>query len=541
MHQILVEYLLNAAWQVPLVAAGAVIVFRFGDLAPRVRNLASLAFLVMAVVSPALPLDLPSPGHESAARAASPAAGSAVAAPALTAANLARVNPWRLLRIGLDRRSAALIKIAFATATAIGLARLALSGLAAQRLARRSVDMALPEPLAGALEQFMRAHGRGTPRVRRCAGVASPVVLGVLNPVILVPECFAELARDDQRAALLHECAHVVRRDYAVNLLGELLALPLNWHPALYPIKVGVRRSREMACDAMAAAAMASQEVYAQRLLSLAKSLGAAQARGPSLALVGLFGKSSLEERLMHLLDRKAPERSGMKSVRFGAAAMVTTLALTPVMLFRVAPVYAQTPAAASTPAVPAAPVAPAVSAAPAQAVRTHTEDQAGPPMARREPSFVQSVTMDRGQRIVTGVLIEPDGRTVSVVDRDVGARAEAARRRVREALQHALRRSAAAGRLADSPEFKQKMADLAARQSDLAAIDHETIRRQVEAANAAVKAARVQADMARAQARTALAEVRESLRQAEQVQRAWERSARDAARSDEAVGRAPI
>jgi len=57
MQQLLVEYLINAAWQVPLVALGAAIVSRAG-LAPRDRNLVWLAFLAMAVLSPALPVHL---------------------------------------------------------------------------------------------------------------------------------------------------------------------------------------------------------------------------------------------------------------------------------------------------------------------------------------------------------------------------------------------------------------------------------------------------------------------------------------------------
>jgi len=359
MRQVLVEYLLNAAWQVPLMAMGAAIVSRLGGLAPGVRNLAWLAFLAMAVVSPALPLDLPSPDREVVTHAAAPV--TAAAGPALTAANLGRTNAWRLLRLGLDQKSADLIKLAFATAAAIGLARLTVSALAARRLVRQSVEVALPAPLAGAVEQFTRAHGRKAPQVRQCSGVASPVVVGVVNAIVLVPERFADLAEDDQQAALLHECAHVVRCDYAVNLLGELMAVPLGWHPALYPIKAGVRRSRELACDAMAAGAMASQEAYARRLLSLAKSLAAGKARGPSLALVGLFGKSSLEERLMHLMNRKRPERPVLRIARLGAAATATALALTPVMLFRVAPADAQTGAApAAVPAIPAAPAKPA-------------------------------------------------------------------------------------------------------------------------------------------------------------------------------------
>jgi len=429
----------------------------------------------------------------------------------------------------------------------MGLARLTLSGLAARRLARDSTDFPLSTPLTGALEQFMRAHDRRTPPVRQCMTVASPVVVGALNPVILVPERFADLAEDDQRAALLHECAHVVRRDYAVNLASELMAVPLSWHPALYPIKAGVRRSREMACDAMAAAAMASEQIYARRLLSLAKSLGGAQPSGASLAVVGLFGKSSLEERLMHLMTRKGPEHLGLKTVRLGAAATVTALALTPVMLFRVAPADAQTATApAAVPAMPAAPATPASPSVPAAPesnvrVRSHIDHRAHLATVRQEPSFRESVTEDHGQRVIRGVLIGPDSKTVSVIAGDASERIEGQQRRLQDTIQQARQRSEAARRLVDSPEFKQRIADLAARQNELAAVDREKIQQQVEAAHAAMKAAQVQAEAARAEARIASAAVRESLRQTEEIRREVERSLRDATRSDRTTPSSPI
>jgi len=39
----------------------------------------------------------------------------------------------------------------------------------------------------------------------------------------------------------------------AWNLACEAISLPAAWHPAIFPIKNGVRKSREAACDALAA------------------------------------------------------------------------------------------------------------------------------------------------------------------------------------------------------------------------------------------------------------------------------------------------
>ena len=139
----------------------------------------------------------------------------------------------------------------------------------------------MPAPLSAALEQFARIHACKVPPVREMSRLASPVVVGALRPVILVPANFSRHTEEEQQAALLHELAHVLRRDYAVNLACELAAVPLSWHPAIYEIKAGVCRSRELACDAMASAAMASQGAYARCLLSLASVAGDHPRSGP--------------------------------------------------------------------------------------------------------------------------------------------------------------------------------------------------------------------------------------------------------------------
>ena len=122
---------------------------------------------------------------------------------------------------------------------------------AARRLVAQSRPAVLPAEVAHALGKLARAHNRAVPPVRRSFSVRSPAVVGALRPVILIPQ---DLQAGDQelRAALLHELAHVLRHDYAVNLVCEVPTLPVAWHPATLGLKAGVRHSRELACDAMA-------------------------------------------------------------------------------------------------------------------------------------------------------------------------------------------------------------------------------------------------------------------------------------------------
>jgi beta-lactamase regulating signal transducer with metallopeptidase domain len=563
MQQTLVEYLINAAWQVPLVAVGAMVVTRVGGLAPRARNLVWLAFLAMAVVSPALSLGQPSSHHAVAGHMETIApADLDVASMAPATANLDQADPWRFLRLDLDWRSVSLIKLVFVTAAAGALARLAIAGVAARRLVRESRAVVLSAPLAIALEQFAGVHTCKTPPVRECSRIGSPAVVGVFKPVILVPERFAGLAPDDQRAALLHEFAHVRRRDYAVNLLCELIALPVSWHPALYEIKAGVCRSRELACDAMASAAMASEETYARCLLSLAKSLGA-PAQNPSAVLVGLFGKSDLEERLMHLLNRKGAQSAGVRTVRLVGAGLIATTILVPTALFRVTPAFAQAqtmPAVFAEPSAPPAPPIPPAAIEPS-AVPSPPEPPAVPKPARTMHPYVQGhlsalpaippvppvPPIPRLQPISNPadhapvMAIQEDGGMV--VDGDFQGLGKDGRfraltpdeqRRIEATVRRAMAKAAEARKFVDSPEFKQRMADIAARQKEFAAVDQAKIQKQVEAAMATLKDAKVQAAMARAQAMAASAAMQESFRNAEQIQRDVEKAMRESTPSDE-------
>ena len=65
--------------------------------------------------------------------------------------------------------------------------------------------------------------------------VGSPVVVGAFKPVILLPMSLVlELPPDQLEALLAHELAHILRRDYLVNLLQTAIETLLFYHPAIW-------------------------------------------------------------------------------------------------------------------------------------------------------------------------------------------------------------------------------------------------------------------------------------------------------------------
>jgi beta-lactamase regulating signal transducer with metallopeptidase domain len=349
----IVVYVVNAAWEIPVAAIGAAILVRAGALTPSGRHRVWLAAIVLAATLPALAgggvtRDVTAWGRP--AQATSPDATTATV-PMTASRQSPRVTvPPRLeLQPGPVR----LVSLAFLTMIVIGAARLAGAAAAAAAIARRPRPSTLPPPVALALRDVSAAHRRAVPQVRTSKAIGAPVAFGALRPMILIPEGFAELGEDDQRAAVLHEFAHVLRRDYAVNLIVELASLPVCWHPLTHLIKARLRASREVACDAMASATEASPASYASRLLSLARALGPQEVA--SAALMTMIGKSDLEERLMQLLAQTPPP--GHTRLRLLAAGAAAGAILAPALLFQVTPAFA----AIATPATVAAlaPVAP--------------------------------------------------------------------------------------------------------------------------------------------------------------------------------------
>ena len=97
--------------------------------------------------------------------------------------------------------------------------------------------------------------------------VGSPMVLGILRPVIVFPADFADKLRPDELSlVLMHELGHVRRWDNLVLLLHRLIAALFFFHPAVWLCGCMLRREAEQACDDLVVCATGRPETYAQGL-----------------------------------------------------------------------------------------------------------------------------------------------------------------------------------------------------------------------------------------------------------------------------------
>jgi beta-lactamase regulating signal transducer with metallopeptidase domain len=475
MQDMLVAYLLNAAWQIPLAALGAPLVCRFAGLTPKARNRVWLAFLLAATLLPALAFKAPA-SHATAVLAASNTVRDLPVEVAPPPSALS--EEWQALRgmiAGLASHAAPVLLGLFVVAALLVAIRLVAASLAACRLLRRSRPATLADEITAALEAFASVHGRTTPSVRCSPDVRTPAVVGALRPVILIPERLA-VSREELRAALLHEAAHVVRHDYAVNLACEVLTLPVSWHPALIALKGGVRRSRELACDAMAAASMTSEQTYAKCLLSLARALGAAPPARDAALLVGLFGRTDLEDRVMHLMNPGPALRGPLHALRLCGAGVIATGLLATALALHVSPAIAQQPVVSRTSmdaeaAAPVAPAKPADLAAPAEPAVPAAPHAPAPPTAPTPPdgkhahhsSWIQ--INDKGLVISSGDggyehhWTAANGQSVTVSTKSAADLTPEQKRHLESVVADAEREGAEARKLTESPEFKAQIA----------------------------------------------------------------------------------
>jgi hypothetical protein len=123
----------------------------------------------------------------------------------------------------------------------------------------------------------------------------APQVFGWLKPVILVPTAaIANLTPGELEAVLAHELAHIIRRDYLVNLIQTVVESLLFYHPAVWWVSRSIRQEREHCCDDIAVKVCGDRRRYSRALLKLEETRPAfamaATAGGMKMRITRLLG-----------------------------------------------------------------------------------------------------------------------------------------------------------------------------------------------------------------------------------------------------------
>ena len=230
-----------------------------------------------------------------------------------------------------------------------------------QRLVRSLVPCASPAAV-GLLAKAAGTVGLGRPPLLfESAAVPVPVVIGPVNPRVVLPAGLATtLDREKLAAVLTHEAAHVVHGDLWVGLLQHAVAAVFWWCPSVHRLNRRLGEVREEICDDYVVLAQGDGFQLAEVLVEMAAGLRGRRERLAIGALGAIDEKPALEGRVERLVDesrRSIPmtrmNRLAIMAVgAFGLVAVAIVLATTIQAADETA--VAQPPAAEVSP--PAAP-----------------------------------------------------------------------------------------------------------------------------------------------------------------------------------------
>jgi beta-lactamase regulating signal transducer with metallopeptidase domain/predicted metallopeptidase len=201
--------------------------------------------------------------------------------------------------------------IVWLTGAIIVLARLATGVFKVRGIVRRSqfvIDYhwgALVRRLAGQL------HLPDHIALLRSEYVGMPQTWGIWNPVVLLPEEADQWPAEWRRIVLLHELAHIKRRDCLTQLLAQFVCAVYWFNPLVWVAARRLRVEREIACDDYVLQAGTRASDYARYLLDFAgvMNTNGSPAGLPSPAAAGI-ACSQLESRVRSILDPAIKRKS---------------------------------------------------------------------------------------------------------------------------------------------------------------------------------------------------------------------------------------
>jgi bla regulator protein blaR1 len=103
--------------------------------------------------------------------------------------------------------------------------------------------------------------------------ITSPVTIGFLKPVILMPlAAINQLSVQQMESVLLHELSHIRRHDYLLNLIINFIRTILYFNPFVKAFVRIVEKEREKSCDETVLQFQYNSYEYATALLTLEKT-----------------------------------------------------------------------------------------------------------------------------------------------------------------------------------------------------------------------------------------------------------------------------
>ena len=141
--------------------------------------------------------------------------------------------------------------------------------------------------------------------------INTPVVIGAIKPVILIPVgILCNLSLLETEAILLHELAHIKRNDFLSNLIQTIVDNIFFFNPALIWISSRLREEREVCCDDIALNHLNDSDSYVNALMKFHEVKPAAVSFGMAIG-----GKRfQLLHRITRIINKENYKASFMEN-----------------------------------------------------------------------------------------------------------------------------------------------------------------------------------------------------------------------------------
>jgi HEAT repeat protein/beta-lactamase regulating signal transducer with metallopeptidase domain len=161
-------------------------------------------------------------------------------------------------------------------------------------------------------------------RLLKTARLSMPVTSGLINSSILLPAEADEWPLERRQVVLVHELAHVKRRDCLTQMFAQIACAIYWFNPLVWLASRQLRIERERACDDQVIHIGTKASEYAGHLLEMARTFRAS--RCASLAAVAIARRSELEGRLLAILDPELKRRGLKRSVAASVLALLVLI-----------------------------------------------------------------------------------------------------------------------------------------------------------------------------------------------------------------------
>lgn len=153
--------------------------------------------------------------------------------------------------------------------------------------------------------------------------IETPVVIGFLKPVILIPaSVFLQISPRELETIIAHELVHIRRADALVNFAQSFVEVLFFYHPCVWWMSSVIRNEREFAADEMVVRVLQNSKiVYANALANLEELRLRTNQKLTPLATAAANG-GNLMQRISKILQKNT-ERNGVASLWSAVAAVV--------------------------------------------------------------------------------------------------------------------------------------------------------------------------------------------------------------------------